>query len=63
MFPSGGLARFELSNAVTQQAGAWTIEFGVGYDALWADGSYAQTVLNLTNVSMRMRYARCCVSR
>ncbi|HEX4454210.1 MAG TPA: hypothetical protein VH143_25275 [Kofleriaceae bacterium] len=49
MFPSGGLARFELSNAVTQQAGAWTIELGVGYDALWPDGSYAQAVLNLTN--------------
>lgn len=49
MFPSGGLARFEVMNTAPQQAGEWTIEFGVGYDALWADGSFAQAVLNITN--------------
>jgi hypothetical protein len=49
MFPSGGDAAFDVTNAVTQQAGAWTIVFGVGYDALWSDGSFAQGVLNITN--------------
>ena len=47
LFPYGGLARLSVSNAVTQQTGAWTIIFRVGYDALWADGSYAQGILDV----------------
>jgi hypothetical protein len=45
--PYGGLARLDVSDAATQQAGAWTIDFLVGYDAVWADGSYAQGILDV----------------
>lgn len=45
--PGGGLTRIGVSNDATEQAGEWTIDFEVGYDALWPDGSFAQGVLNV----------------
>ncbi len=41
-FHSSGLARIDASSVATQQAANWTIDFIVGYDALWTDGSFAQ---------------------
>ena len=42
-----GVAGLYVSNLATQQAASWTIDFAVGYDALWPDGSYAQSTIEV----------------
>jgi hypothetical protein len=42
-----GLGRIDVSDVATRQAANWTMDFVVGYDALWTDGSFAGGVFGV----------------
>lgn len=46
-FNGYGLARVDVSDVATRQAANWTMDFVVGYDALWTDGSFATGVFGV----------------